>query len=82
MTVVPHPPYSPDLAPCNFLFPRLKIKLKGRRFDTTEASEAESQTVLNTLTEHDFQDAFKKWQKCWEWCIFAEGEYFEGDGGQ
>jgi hypothetical protein len=28
--------------------------------------EAESQAVLNTFTEHDFQDAFKEWQKCWE----------------
>jgi hypothetical protein len=40
----------------------LKIKLKGRHFETTEVIEAESQVVLNTLTEHDFQDAFKKWQ--------------------
>jgi hypothetical protein len=37
----------------------LKIKLKGRHFDTTEVMEAESQAVLNSLTEHDFQDAFK-----------------------
>ena len=30
MTVVPHPPYSPDLAPSDFfLFPKLKMKLKG-----------------------------------------------------
>ena len=30
MTAVPHPPYSPDLAPSNFsLFPKLKMKLKG-----------------------------------------------------
>jgi histone-lysine N-methyltransferase SETMAR len=64
MTVVPHKPYSPDLVPCDFsLFPRLKIKLKGCCFDTTEVIEAESQAVLNTLTEQDFQDAFKKWQK-------------------
>jgi hypothetical protein len=27
------------------------------------------QAVLNTLTEHDFQDAFETWQKCWEWCF-------------
>jgi hypothetical protein len=48
----------------------LKIKLKSRHFDTTEVKsrhfdttevmEAESQAVLNSLTEHDFQDAFKK----------------------
>jgi hypothetical protein len=52
MTVVPHPPYFP-------LFPRLKIKLKGRQFYITEVIGAESQAVLNTLTEHDFQDALK-----------------------
>jgi hypothetical protein len=28
--------------------------------------EAESQAALNTITEHYFQDAFKKWQKFWE----------------
>jgi hypothetical protein len=29
MVVVPHPPYLPDLAPCDFaLFPKLKMKLK------------------------------------------------------
>jgi hypothetical protein len=39
------------------------MKMNGRHFDTTEAIEAESQEVLNTLKEHDFQDVFKKWQK-------------------
>jgi hypothetical protein len=38
----------------------LKIKLKSRHFDTTEVIKAESHVVLNTLTEHDFQDEFKK----------------------
>jgi hypothetical protein len=37
----------------------LKINLKGRHFDTIEAIETDSQAVLNTLTEHDFQEAFK-----------------------
>jgi hypothetical protein len=35
------------------LFSQLKIKLKGRHFDTIEI-KAESQTALDTLTEHDF----------------------------
>jgi hypothetical protein len=51
MTVVPHPPYFS-------LFPRLKIKLKGRHFDTNEMINAEPWAVLNTLTEHDFRNAF------------------------
>jgi transposase len=30
MAIVPYPPYSPDLAPCDSaLFPKLKMKLKG-----------------------------------------------------
>jgi hypothetical protein len=37
----------------------LKIKLKGCCFDTIEVIGAESQAVLNALTEHNFQDAFK-----------------------
>jgi hypothetical protein len=41
----------------------MKTELKGCHFDTIEVMEAESQVVLNTLTEHEFQDAFKKWQK-------------------
>jgi hypothetical protein len=50
------PPYSPDLAPCDFfLFPKMKLRLKGRRFDTIEEIQAESQEVLNTLTLKNFQ---------------------------
>jgi hypothetical protein len=47
-----------------------------------EVIETESQGVLNILTENDFQYAFKKLQKHYEWCIGVEGDYFKGDGGQ
>jgi hypothetical protein len=49
----------------------LKIKLKGHHFDRIEVMKAESQAVLNTFTEHDFQDAFKNRERC----IRAEGDY-------
>jgi hypothetical protein len=71
----PHPPYVS-------LFRRLKIERKGRNFDTSEVMETESQAMLNTLTDHDFQYASKKRQRRWGRCIRAEGDYFEGDGGQ
>jgi hypothetical protein len=58
------------------------MKLKGRHLDTIEVIGAESQAVLNTHTEHDFQNPFRKIQERWERCICAEGDYFEGDGGQ
>ena len=41
ITVLPHPPYSPDLAPCDFfLFPMLKRPLKERRFETIPGTNA------------------------------------------
>ena len=50
MAVTPHPPHSPDLAPSDFfLFPKMKLKLKGRRLDTIEEIQGESQRVLDTL---------------------------------
>jgi hypothetical protein len=58
----------------------LKIKWRDHHSDTIEVIEAESQAVLNTLRGHDFQDAFEKWQKRLEWCVSAEGDYFEGNG--
>jgi hypothetical protein len=45
-------------------------------------TEAEPQAVQNSFTEHDFQDAFKQWQKRWERCLHMEWDYLEGDGGQ
>jgi hypothetical protein len=55
MTVIPHPPYSHVLAPCDFfLFPKMKLKLKERRFDTIEDIQVESQILLDTLTEKGF----------------------------
>jgi hypothetical protein len=77
MAVIPHPPYSSDLAPCDFyLFPKMKLKLKGRRFDAIEEIQAESQR------EKYYQEAFQKWWRRWEWCLHAGGNYFEGDGGR
>jgi len=76
------PPYSPDLTPCDFfLFPKLKLRMKGRRFDTIEEIQEESQQVLDTVPKRDFQGCFQAWQKCWDHCIRAKREYFEGGGG-
>ena len=54
---------------------------KGRRFQTLELIQEESQAVLNTLRENDFQECFKKWQHRWDCCQASEGDYFEGDAG-
>jgi hypothetical protein len=78
-TVVPQPPYSPDLAPTDFiLFPKFKSSLKGRRFQAVEIEE-NSLRDLRAIPQNTFQEAFQDWKKRWEQCIKSEGEYFEGD---
>jgi hypothetical protein len=83
MAVFPHPPYSSDLAPCDFfLFPRIKSKLKRRRFqDVTEIQE-QSLTVLHAIPKSQFQRCFQQWQKLGTPCMNSEGEYFEGDSNE
>jgi hypothetical protein len=60
----------------------MKLKLKGRWFDTTEEIQAESQRLLDSLTEKDFQEAFQKWRRRWDRCPHVGGNYFEDDGGR
>ncbi|KAL4090659.1 hypothetical protein QTP88_025453 [Uroleucon formosanum] len=70
--VVPHPPYSPDLAPCDFfLFPKLKFALKGQRFQDVEEIKANTAAELKVLTSEQFQRTFEKWQDRWNHCILA-----------
>jgi hypothetical protein len=64
MVIVSHPPHSPHLVHCNFaLFPKLKLKLKVRRFETVSEIQRESQAVLESIKENDFHGAFEAWKK-------------------
>ena len=72
---VPQPPYSQDLAPCDFwLFPQLR----GCRYETIEAMKEAVTKVINTLTQEDFHRALQKFLERYK-CIAAERDYFEGD---
>ena len=58
---VPHPPYRPSLAPCDFwLFPKLKENLRGCRYETIEEMKVAVTKVIDTLTQEDFHGAFQK----------------------
>ena len=73
---VPHPPYSPDLAPCDFwLFP----KLRGCRYETIEERKEAVMKVIDALTQEDFHGALPKLLEQYNKCIAAGGDYFEGD---
>ena len=52
---VPHLPYSPDLAPCDFcLFPKFKEKHRGCRYETIEEMKEAVKKVIDTLTQEYF----------------------------
>ena len=73
---VPHSPYSPDLAPCDFwLFP----KLRGCRYETIEEMKEAVTKVIDTLTQEEFHGTFEKLLERYKKCIVARGDYFEGD---
>ena len=77
---VPHPPYSPDLGPSDFwLFPKLKEKLRGCRYETIEERKEAVTKVIDTPTQEDFHGAFQKLLERYTKCIAAGGDYFEGD---
>ena len=72
---VPHGPYSPDLAPCNFwLFP----KLTGFRYETIEEMKEAVTKVIDTLKQKDFHRAFQKLLERYK-CVAVGGDYFEVD---
>ena len=77
---VPQPPYSPDLALCDlWLFPKLRGKLRGCRYERIEEMKEAVTKVIDTLTQGDFYGTFQKLLERYNKCIEAGGDYFEGD---
>jgi hypothetical protein len=75
----PHPPYIPDLAPCDFyLFPELKSKLKGNHFGTVENIGKVVTDELRTLTGNYFWYCCDQWKERWNHYVTSHGSYFEG----
>ena len=75
LKTVPQPPYSLDLAPCDFwLFP----KLGGCRYETIEEMKEAVTKVIDTLTQEEFHGPFQKLLERYNKCI-AAGDCFEGD---
>ena len=54
-----HPPYSPDLAPCDFwLFPKLKKHLSGREFESRAHLGSPIFQCMKGIPREDFKKVF------------------------
>jgi [histone H3]-lysine36 N-dimethyltransferase SETMAR len=77
-TIMPHPPYSPDLAPSDFfLFGHLKRQLRGKKFETSTEVQTTVKRWAKSQEKGFFQGAFQTWRSRWEKCIENGGGYIE-----
>jgi len=77
-SALPHPAYSPDLAPSDYwLFPAMKKPLRGKRYHTLqELATALSKWESNTPQEW-FAAGIQKLQERWQKCVSLDGGYIE-----
>lgn len=78
--VIDQPPFSPDLVPCDFfLFPKLKLQLRGRHFTTIEAMKQHVRNDLSAIPTTAYGKCLSDWVKRWHSCVADDGAYFEAD---
>ena len=78
--IIEQPTYSPDMAPAEFfLFPKLKLPLRGTRIQSMEDIKENSWRELKSIPENAFKKCFDDWIIRWHKCIISRGAYFEGN---
>lgn len=76
--VLPHPPYSPDLAPSDFyLFRHLKKVLKGTRYSSGVELKAAVASFFCNQTPEFYETGIRKLISRWIRCIELDGDYVE-----
>ena len=76
--LLPHPPYSPDLAPSDFhLFGVLKDPLRGRHFGNESELKSAVNEVVKGMSKEWFEAGTKKIVGRWKRCIDLQGDYVE-----
>jgi transposase len=76
--VLPHPPYSPDLAPSDYhLFKSLKNYLRGRRFTKdADVEEAVGQYLTSKIGTNFFYAGIHALPSRWRMVVQRQGNYF------
>ena len=78
VNILPHPPYSPDLAPCDFfLFPKIKKELKNKKYNKVENFARAVQAITSSIPKEEYHRSFEDWRRRLEIRIDKDGHYFE-----
>ena len=76
--LLPHPPYSPDMAPSDYyLFPQLKEELRGKRFETDDDVMTAVEQWFYDQEKVFLKNSLMKLEKRWQKCIDKSGDYVE-----
>ena len=76
--LIPHPAYSPDLAPSDFfLFPILKTDIFGRHFWSDEEVVTAVDEWVNGKDPDVFSYVLRALEHRWSKCITLEGNYID-----
>lgn len=76
--LLPHPPYSPDVAPADYhVFRKLKRELSGRNFETFEDAKEAVVKFITTQTTQFWSDAINSLPARWQAVVDADGGYFD-----
>jgi len=74
--VLPHPYYSPDLAPSDYqLFGFVKDQLRGQRYETTEAIQKVVRHCLGMAGTEFYRRGIFKLPERWKKCVQRSGDY-------
>ena len=77
-TLLPHPPYSPDISPSDYyLFAPMKAALRGKTYSNANDLQRDLETWVESKSREFFATAFDKLPGRWRKCIEAGGDYFE-----
>jgi len=75
---LPHPAYSPDLAPCDFfLFGYVKLRLEGRVFSSDEELLHAAVEILQGIDKSTLEKVYEEWIRRLQVCVENNGEYIE-----
>lgn len=76
--LLPHPPYSPDLAPSDyFLFADLKRMLAGKKFKSNDEVIAETEANFEAKPKSYYKNGIEKLENRWNQCIARDGNYVD-----
>jgi hypothetical protein len=77
-TALKYPPYSPELAPCDFwAFPTLKRQLRSKMFSSDDEMRNTMAAVLKGMSQNNLFHVFESFIKRCKKSIQHEGRYFK-----